>query len=386
MFRAARPPPAVSIAVPVRNEVERIGDCLGAFACQRAAPAFDVVLLLNGWDDGTQAAVAAFAPTMPFRLHAIERHLPPEQAGAGHARRLAFAEAARRAPGAVLMTTDADARVPADWIARNLDALTRGADAVAGRAVIDPVDALRIPQRLHDDDALECAYAALLDEIASIIDPDPADPWPRHDEHSGASFAVTAAAWKAVGGIPAVALGEDRAFFQALRRIDARIRHDPAIRVIVSGRIEGRAAGGMADTMRRRMERPDEMLDDRLEPARAASRRAQIRAELREMWESGDVAGRDMARRLGFNPARLTEMLSQPFFGAAWDSVEAASPMLRFVPVPASAVRAETRVAEGCLAVLRTTQSAASRSSRHRGARRAATGLRDAAPMKQDAA
>lgn len=352
MFRAARPPSAVSIAIPVRNEVERIGDCLGAFARQRAAPAFDVVLLLNGCDDGTQAAVAAFAPTMPFRLHAIERH-PPAGSGAGHARRLAFVHAARGAPGAVLMTTDADARVPADWIARNLDALARGADAVAGRAVIDPVEALRIPQRLHDDDALECAYAALLDEMASIIDPDPADPWPRHDEHSGASFAVTAAAWKAVGGIPAVALGEDRAFFQALRRIDARIRHDPAIRVVVSGRIEGRAAGGMADTMRRRMERPDEMLDDRLEPARAASRRAQIRAELRKLWESGDVAGRDLARRLGLNPTRLTEMLSQPFFGAAWDSVEAVSPMLRFVPVPASAVRAETRAAQGCLARLR---------------------------------
>ncbi len=352
MFSAGRPPSAVSIAIPVQNEVERIGDCLAAFARQRAAPAFDVVLLLNGCDDGTQEAVAAFAPTMPFRLHAIERHLPAGS-GAGHARRLAFAEAARRAPGAVLMTTDADARVPADWIARNLDALARGADAVAGRAVIDPVEALRVPQRLHDDDALECAYAALLDEIASIIDPDPADPWPRHDEHSGASFAVTAAAWNSVGGIPAVGLGEDRAFFQALRRIDARIRHDPAIRVIVSGRLEGRAAGGMADTMRRRMERPDEMLDDRLEPARAASRRALLRAELRELWGSGDVAGRNVGRRLGVDPARLIEMLSQPFFGAVWDLVEAASPILRFVQVPASAVRAETRVAQGCLARLR---------------------------------
>jgi hypothetical protein len=57
--------------------------------------------------------------------------------------------------------------------------------------------------------------------------------------------------WAAGPGTP---LGEDRAFFDALRRVDARIRHVPGVRVVVSARIVGRAPGGMADTMRRRVE------------------------------------------------------------------------------------------------------------------------------------
>ncbi|MEO9190024.1 MAG: glycosyltransferase family A protein [Acetobacteraceae bacterium] len=353
MLRFASPPPAVSVAIPVRNEVARIGDCLRAFAAQRGSLSFDVVLLLNGCDDGTSTHVEALAASLPFRMRAIERRLPLGS-GAGHARRLALQEAARGAPGAVLMTTDADAVVPPNWIARNLAALA-GADAVAGQAVIDPVEALPIPARLHEDDARECAYAALLDEIASMADPDPADPWPRHDEHSGASIAVKATAYTAAGGIPSVALGEDRLFFRALHRIDARIRHDPTIRVVVSGRIEGRAAGDMADTMRRHMVEPDPTLDERLETAGTALLRAQARAALRDIWRRGDGVGRGrfLARRLRISAMQLREALSLPFLGAAWEAIEAASPILRRVPVPASAVLPETRVARRLLQGMR---------------------------------
>ena len=73
-----------------------------------------------------------------------------------------------------------------------------------------------------------------------------------------------------VGGVPCLHSGEDRALIGRLRLIDARVRHDPQISVIVSGRIEGRAQGGMADTMRRRMVKQDEFADDRVEPAWAA--------------------------------------------------------------------------------------------------------------------
>jgi hypothetical protein len=155
--------------------------------------------------------------------------------------------------------------------------LRRGADAIAGRIEIDPVEAVLIPSRLHEDDARECAYADLLDQIDAAINPELSDPLPRHTEHSGASIAVTLSTYRRAGGIPPLALGEDRAFFAALRRIDARIRHAPEVRVMVSGRTMGRAAGGMADTIRRRMINPDETLDDRLEPALDALRRAELR-------------------------------------------------------------------------------------------------------------
>ncbi len=356
MPRPASQPPRVAIAIPVRNEVERIGDCLRALALQHGAPPFDVVLMLNGCDDGTLALVSALAPTLPIRLHAIERRLPAGRAGVGHARRLALAHAARLAPAGVLMTTDADGQVPPDWVALNLAAIAAGADAVAGQAVIDPVEALRIPARLQEADALECAYAAALDEIAAVADPDPADPRPRHDEHSGASIAVSTAAFRAAGGMPAIALAEDRAFFRSLRRIDACIRHDPAIRVTVSGRLEGRASGGMADTMRRRVLRLDEMLDDRLEPARISARRMLLRAGLRQIWSADNPAHPALprlARRLGIAPARLGFCLAQPFFGAAWEAIEATSPALRRRGVPASVVLDETRTARRLLALLR---------------------------------
>ncbi len=351
----------VAVAIPVKNEAERIGDCLRALALQRGAPPIEVVLLLNGCTDDSAARVRALTPTLPMRVHAVERHLPAGRAGAGHARRLAMAHAARLAPEGVLLTTDADGRVPPDWVALKLAALAQGADAIAGQAIIDPVEALLIPAALHEDDARECEYAALLDRIAALVDPDPADPWPRHSEHSGASIAVTTRAYRAAGGIAALPLGEDRAFFEALRRIDARIRHAPEIRVTVSGRIEGRAEGGMADTMRRRMVAPDEMLDEQLEPPRAAARRAIWRAGLRAAWRLRDTDHPILPRlaaRLALPRELLRQAVKRRFFGATWAEIEAASPTLRRVRVPAPEVLAVTAEARHILGLLRARQIA----------------------------
>ena len=126
-------------------------------------------------------------------------------------------------PDGILLTTDADAVVASDWIERNLLSLASGADLVCGQVSLDPVDATNIPLHLHVDDALECELTELLDSIAATLDPDPADPWPRHTELAGASLAVTVAAFNQVGGIPALTTGEDRAFVQALARMDAHI-------------------------------------------------------------------------------------------------------------------------------------------------------------------
>jgi glycosyltransferase involved in cell wall biosynthesis len=256
----------VVVAIPAKNEAERIGACLAALAAQRAAPPFLTVLLANNCTDATAAIGQAWRDRLPG-LHVVPLTLPPPQSHAGGARHTAMDHAAALAtPDAVLLTTDADSRPPPNWVAANLAAIARGADAVAGRAIIDPLEALRIPRHLHELDALECTYAALLDELTALISPDPHDPWPRHSEHSGASIAVRLAAYHAAGGIPCQPTGEDRAFFAALRRTGARIRHAPDVAVIVSGRLHGRATGGMADTIRARIAHPPDWLDDRLEP------------------------------------------------------------------------------------------------------------------------
>lgn len=325
---------SVIVAVPVSNEAERIADCLHALAGQRDAPDFGVLLLLNNCTDDTEAIVRGMAGLLPARLRVLSRELPPRRAHAGAARRIAMNAACRALPAdGVLLTTDADGRADQNWLAANLHALRHGADAVAGRAVIDPVEALAIPAALHEADARECAYAALLDEIASLLDPDPADPWPRHDEASGASLAVTATAYRRAGGMPAWPLGEDREFVARLRRCGARLRHAPEVRVTVSGRLHGRASGGMADTMRRRMSAMDVELDERLEPATDAARRARLRAMAREAHRSG-AAGL-LAAALGLPAARLDRWLARNF-AVAWQRLELASPRLRRRRVPVS--------------------------------------------------
>ncbi len=331
----------IVVAVPVKDEAERIAGCLRAMARQDQAAATKIVLVLNNCRDNTMAVVRDVSPTLPVPVEVIACALPPGLANAGYARRIAMERAADGMTDGVVLTTDADGRVARDWIAANLRALQGGVDAVAGRAIIDPDDARLIPARLHEDDARECAYSDLLDEIAALLDPQPWDPWPRHAEHSGASIAVTAQAYRAAGGMPAVPLGEDRAFFEALRRIDARIRHCCDVRVTVSGRTRGRAAGGMADTIRRRLERSDEWLDDRLEPPARAVARARLRAAARRIWREGGNFPSELsrlARSLRLPMPQLRELLKSEYFGDAWAEIEIVSPALQRFRVAAADV------------------------------------------------
>jgi hypothetical protein len=319
--------PAV-VAIPARDEAERIEACLTALSDQQQCPDA-VVLLLNNCTDATGDIARALAPRLNYRLEITSLALPPAQANAGSARRLAMQLAAAQAGrNGVLLATDADTVVPPNWIVRNLAGIGRGADVVCGRAVVDPREAAMIPAHLHADDALECRLIALLDEIAWLLDPEPHDPPPRHTEASGASLAVSVAAYHRVGGIPAIPCGEDRAFVASLWRMDARVRHDPAIEVVVSGRIEGRAEGGMADAIRRRMVQQDEFADEQAEPAADAVRRYSLRSRVRQAWLSRQD-DRGLAAELGVPAALVTGAVPGPFFGAAWAELERLSPVMR---------------------------------------------------------
>lgn len=328
----------IAVAIPVKDEVARIGRCLTGLARQ-SIRADHIVLLLNNCTDGTAAAVQA-APMAANRLHIVECSLPGALASAGIARGMAMDHAAALLDDGVLLTTDADAEVAENWIEANMAAIKAGADAVCGMAAIDPLEALLIPRHLHEDDAREVAFGRLLDEIGSIIIPDPADPWPRHAEDSGASLAITAAMFRHVGGMPDAPSGEDRALIGKLRMIGAKVRHDPDIIVIVSGRIEGRAPGGMADTIRRRIVQQDEFTDDRIEPAVAAIRRARLKRRFRDLRGRADAAAfHRLAKLLAIAPDMLAEATDAPYSGLGWAMIEQASPALarqrvRFADIP----------------------------------------------------
>ncbi|WP_158747163.1 glycosyltransferase family 2 protein [Acidisphaera sp. L21] len=344
----------VVVAIPARNEEAHIRACLEALDGQVAATVDHIVLLANNCTDATASIAAAVTLHSGATLHVLEKTLPPHIANAGAARRRVMEAGLRLAgPDGILIATDADGQVDADWLASTLAAMARGAEVVAGWVDLHPLDWGRIPMRLHEDDARECAYDALCDEIHARLDPDLHDPWPRHTQHSGASIAVTVEAYLRCGGIPDVASGEDRALIEALRLVDARIRHDPAVHVSVSGRIEGRAEGGMAETIRRRMVQPDEYVDDRLEPAEICALRARCRATARRAYERPD---RDVGLLVGLlsQPVEAVQRaLNLPHFGLAWKALEDSSPSLQRIRVPVSRLGAETVSAEAILRPIR---------------------------------
>ncbi|WP_264784499.1 glycosyltransferase [Gluconacetobacter azotocaptans] len=328
--------PSMVVAIPVRDEETRIGPCLLGLAVQGRHTPDHVVLLVNNTTDATVARARDMSPSLPFALTVACRVYPDAHAHAGTARREAMEIAAQRAgAGGILLTTDADGIVAPDWIGRTLSAFADGAQVVCGRALIDPTEALAIPAHLHRDDDREVAYGTVLDRIHDLADPDPYDPWPRHTEHSGASIAVTVAAWARAGGVPALPIAEDRAFIAALRRVDTPIRHAADVQVTVSGRIRGRARGGMADTIARRMKRQDELLDDSLEPADDCLRRARARAWLRHLHDERGMglgtraSTADLAAMLGVPAHHVAHRMIGPYFGMCWERLEAETPSLR---------------------------------------------------------
>ncbi|HZK98525.1 MAG TPA: glycosyltransferase [Caulobacteraceae bacterium] len=244
----------IAIAIPARNEAERIGACLRRLGEQPAdarIAGLRVVILANNCDDQTVGRARAFGADLDGRLEVRSVALAADRAHAGWARRLALDAAAKhlRDNGDVLMSTDADTVVARDWISRTLDHLDDGWAAVAGLARLDPREtrALAPAHRLRL--ARIRRYDSALNYLKALRDP--GEPWPRHFYEGGASIALTLGAYRAIGGAPTPEVGEDKALFEALRAIGGRVRHALDVRVTTSARLRGRAPGGASDTLAR---------------------------------------------------------------------------------------------------------------------------------------
>ena len=341
--------PTTVAAIPAHNEADFIVPCLEALDRQIGARLDHIVLLANNCTDATVSLARAKRVRTGTTLHVIEMHLPPARSNAGYARRLAMQCAAALAgPDGILLTTDADGRVEPNWLVANLAALAEGADVVCGWIELHPADQDRIPDPLQADNAREYAYDQLCDAIHARLDPDPDDPLPRHTQNSGASIALTAPMFARCGGVPDIPYGEDRALISALRRVDARIRHAPDVKALVSGRLVGRNHAGTTATILRRLSGPDPYLDDRLEPAMDCARRAASRRRLREVFTTGKGAP-ELALQLDYDLPRLQGLLKMSL-GAAWYELEAESPILRRHLLKLTDVAREIAAAEAILA------------------------------------
>jgi glycosyltransferase involved in cell wall biosynthesis len=239
--------------VPARNEEERLPRLLDALAAQDCEGRIQVAICLNNTTDRSAEVIAAMASRHRERL-AIDLDVvtfPPELAHAGSARASAMAAGLASLPprAGVLITTDADARPPANWITANLAAIARGSDIVGGRLVFDEDE--DIPLGVAAVRALWDRYWAAVRQIEDEIDPCEWDPPPRHGDHTGGSLAITADMYQRSGGVPPIASGEDRALVEAAVMAGGRLVHPPEVWTRVSARLDGRAAGGMAEMMRR---------------------------------------------------------------------------------------------------------------------------------------
>jgi hypothetical protein len=333
------------VAIPAQNEARYIADCLAALAMQRdenGAPIergrLEILIFANNCMDETASIARQASQAMPHPVFIVEEHLPPEYRNAGWARKRAMDLAAIKLAGVapnhgLLLTTDADSRVAPTWLAVTLREFDKGVDCVAGYVDANPSEYIALGGRFLARGRLEDTYLRHLAEINARCDPRPHDPWPNHRVSSGASLAITLAAYAAIGGLPPRPLGEDSALTEALDRFGFKVRHSMEVCVSTSCRFDGRATGGAADTMRHRHAVTDAPCDADLEPALKVARRALCKAFLRRQWmdgpktrrwpaaltRSGDIIGLFDGKRCGS-------------FEDAWKAVCESSPALQQSP------------------------------------------------------
>ena len=344
-------PSRTIIAVPARNEAERLPRLVRALDRQGAQAC--LLVLLNGCTDGSRARLdAACASARNVELHVRETVLPPSLANAGVARRLALDAALDVLLGAgvpldaaALLTTDADAEPAPDWLRANLAALNAGADLVGGRIHGAPEEEALLPPLVQTRARALLAFQDRMTRIESALDPVPHDPWPRHRDTLGASLGVRAATYRAIGGLPPRAAQEDLALAEEVRLHGGLVRRCPAVCVTVSARTRGRAAGGMADTLTAWIGDAEAGRPLLIEHPRDTIARFMRRAALRRLYShaaEGDGLGDSVpvaSRELGFTPRQLAEAFATSASADAFVTrlVPETSAPRRTLPLPRAA-------------------------------------------------
>lgn len=330
------------VIVPVRNEAALVEQTLAALIDQvdlQGQPIdprrYEVIVLANNCTDESAAIARRFARRHPDAvLHVVERALPPAEAYIGRVRQLLMDEADRRLRSigrrrGIIASTDGDSQVAQTWIAATQWEIDRGADAVGGRIITHCASRAALDAHARLCHLREVGYRSLIAELEDYLDPDPFDRYPRHYQHYGASFAVTADAYQLAGGMPAVRTPEDVAFYEALRRVDARFRHSPLVQVTTSARPIGRVQNGLSNQLSQWSAMGEQQLPFLVESAEAIVDRLQTRSALRKLWhlfQSDSPSSQSIAwvaQSLGITIERLVnDLFHSPSFGRLCERVQ----------------------------------------------------------------
>jgi hypothetical protein len=348
LTRLVTVPPApellASVIIPAKDEADNLPFALAALAAQTnlqglplPARSYEVIVLANNCRDQTAAVARAFSRLHPqLVLHVITIILPQAEAHVGGARRLLMEEACYRLETlgrttGLIASTDADTQVSPTWLAAIMAEVAAGAEAVGGRILTvasrNPACPVR---RYHLRDA---SYQLLRARLEDLLDPNPADPWPRHHQHFGASLALTVRAYRRVGGLPSVSFLEDEALVRALRCRDISVRHSPKVRVLTSDRQQGRVAVGLSWQLRTWAAMSEKQNEPLVESGPQLVALWQTRSALRARWKAtrkGCLTGPgnqdllyELAVALHVSPVGLLKMFYwASTFGELWDWVQ----------------------------------------------------------------
>lgn len=225
---------AVVVAIPARDEAQRIGAALLAVARAAESCPLPVVVAVacDSCSDDTPDIARRVLASVAGSVDGVV--VPCESGNAATARELAVRVGVDRAGSSLdrtwIATTDADSRVPSSWLDRQLGWASIGADGVAGLVRLDR----RTPAILrHQARRLQVRRGSRFG----------------HPHVYGANLGFTARGWHDVGGFPSVRVGEDHALWRALRDRGARLVAVNDIVVTTSGRTTGRAVDGFASVL-----------------------------------------------------------------------------------------------------------------------------------------
>lgn len=218
--------PVLGVVVPVHDEDELLGDCLEALtrAARRVGDRAEVrtVVVLDDCRDASAAVAATHGVAtvaVTARRVGVARHAGCRALLAGDG-----------APVDWFATTDADSRVPPDWLLAQLEALEQGHDARVGTVYVDDWGA-------HPD-----ATRRWFSEVYDL----PVDP---HPHVHGANLGVRAAVYADLGGFRPVATAEDVSLVAALDAGRFRVLRTRRCPVLTSARARARAVDGFADRL-----------------------------------------------------------------------------------------------------------------------------------------
>jgi glycosyltransferase involved in cell wall biosynthesis len=222
----------VAILVPASNEQARLDACLRSLAAARGhvrrSAGYDVgvrlVVVLDACTDDTELVARSHRGTEIVSCH-LRQVGGARAIGAAHI----LSTSAEPSSGLWLANTDADSRVPVDWLTTMLDEAARGAHLVLGTVLPDiGLDATTERRWLHRHVLRE-----------------------NHPHIHGANFGIRADAYRALGGWPGIASGEDVALAQrAASAAQLRIVRTARIPVRTSPRLIGRAPRGFSSYLR----------------------------------------------------------------------------------------------------------------------------------------